>query len=199
MRSSKHGLPHERVLRALDAGAACFGQKGFHEASFEDVARESGLSRGSLYWYFDSKEQLYDAVLDHCAARLDASLGADLDVGGEGPLVARFLERVAADVESQENVYRLIYWGSRPSSAGERLGALTMRLLSAVRRIVEEARRRGEVDAALGEATVDMVHALAEGLVIRRLLDRDFDVARYIAAVAEVLAPKTEREPVDER
>jgi AcrR family transcriptional regulator len=41
-----------------------FGERGYEGASIEAVLRESGVSRGALYHHFDSKEALFEAVLD---------------------------------------------------------------------------------------------------------------------------------------
>lgn len=202
MRSSKHGTPQERVSRALSAGAVCFGRKGFFEATLEDVVDESGLSRGSLYWYFDSKESLYDAVLEFCATRLEAAFAADADdLAGDGPVIARFLRAIARDVEAEEEVYRVMYLAPRPTSADEQLARLTRLFVSYVELVVAAASRRGELDLAGRSqgALVDIVHALAEGLIIRQLCDASFDVGRYVTTAADLLAPGNQRRPARAR
>lgn len=194
MRSSKYGTPQQRIRRALDAGASCFGQKGYFEATFDDVVRASGLSRGSLYWYFDSKDALYDAVLEHCATRLEAAfeLGAE-DLAGEGPVVARFLAGIAADVHMHEDAYRVLYLAPRPEAAADRLAQVTMVFVAHVRDVIAAARRRGEIASRPDDALADILHALAEGLVIRRLCDPTFDVARYVDTAAILMGASDER------
>lgn len=49
---------------ALDAAAAVFARKGFHGASTKDIADEMGIKQGSLYYYFDSKEQALKQVCE---------------------------------------------------------------------------------------------------------------------------------------
>ena len=41
-----------------------FAEKGFHKTRMSDIAETSGLSKGSLYWYFDSKESIILNLLD---------------------------------------------------------------------------------------------------------------------------------------
>ena len=41
-----------------------FTRLGFHDARMDDIVKESGLSKGALYWYFKSKEDLIIAILD---------------------------------------------------------------------------------------------------------------------------------------
>lgn len=53
-----------RTLRKLlDAAAVEFGEKGFHEASISSITRRAGVALGSFYTYFDSKDELFRALV----------------------------------------------------------------------------------------------------------------------------------------
>jgi len=53
-----------RTLRAiLDAAAAEFGEKGFHEGSISGITRRAGVALGSFYTYFDSKDDVFRALV----------------------------------------------------------------------------------------------------------------------------------------
>lgn len=52
-----------RPAEILDAALAVFAEKGFAAARLEQVARRAGVSKGTLYLYFDSKETLFEAVV----------------------------------------------------------------------------------------------------------------------------------------
>ena len=47
----------------LDAALDEFSTKGFDAARLDDVARKAGISKGTIYLYFDSKEQLFEGVV----------------------------------------------------------------------------------------------------------------------------------------
>ncbi len=56
----------------LDAALDEFAERGFAAARMEDIARRADLSKGTLYLYFESKEDLFKALVDTKAApRLD--------------------------------------------------------------------------------------------------------------------------------
>jgi len=55
--------------RMLDAAQMCFSSYGFQKTSMEDIAREAGVSRGSIYRHFPDKESLYGAVAADQARR----------------------------------------------------------------------------------------------------------------------------------
>ena len=53
----------ERRQQILEAALKVFSQKGFHAANVSDVAAQAGVSQGTIYWYFDSKDDLFMAAL----------------------------------------------------------------------------------------------------------------------------------------
>jgi AcrR family transcriptional regulator len=48
----------------LRAAAEVFAERGFREASVEEIAERAGYSKGALYWHFDSKDDLFFALMD---------------------------------------------------------------------------------------------------------------------------------------
>jgi AcrR family transcriptional regulator len=63
-----------QILRAAEK---IFARKGYYAASVDDIVKESGLSKGALYGYFDSKEELFlalQALQD--IARIDQAIAA---------------------------------------------------------------------------------------------------------------------------
>ena len=57
-------------LRIVATATALFSTLGYEATSIEAVLRDSGVSRGALYHHFDSKESLFEAVLEAIEAEL---------------------------------------------------------------------------------------------------------------------------------
>jgi AcrR family transcriptional regulator len=57
--SPKPDVSAERKQQIFEAAVACFSRKGYHLTTMDDIAAECGLSKGSLYWYFSSKKELF--------------------------------------------------------------------------------------------------------------------------------------------
>lgn len=65
--------PDDRPDEILAAALRVFGEQGFSRARLEDVAHEAGVSKGTLYRYFDSKETLFRAMVrKYIVSRLTA-------------------------------------------------------------------------------------------------------------------------------
>jgi AcrR family transcriptional regulator len=61
---SRHPNTSEiRKNQILDAATKVFVRQGFQHARMDDIVEESGLSKGTLYWYFKSKEDIINAIL----------------------------------------------------------------------------------------------------------------------------------------
>src|SRR5215470_14469519 len=53
-----------RQQQILNAALACFSEDGFHQTGMADIVKRSGLSHGAVYLYFQSKDDLIEALAD---------------------------------------------------------------------------------------------------------------------------------------
>lgn len=137
--------PEARPDEIIDAALAVFGESGFARAKLDDVARLAGVSKGTLYLYFDSKEALFREMV---RARVVASLAeAEQFVRGyEGSardllieLVRRMYTRIRC--EQMTRIARLVQGelGHFPELARFYFDEVILR----ARRLVEEVLARG--------------------------------------------------------
>ena len=61
----------ERRAQLLSVARHVFGRSGFHSVSMDEVAKEAGVTKPILYDHFNSKEELYIALLDADASSLE--------------------------------------------------------------------------------------------------------------------------------
>ena len=78
MRARSDTAKDKRRQALLDAALTEFAAKGFVAARMEDIARHAGLSKGALYLYFSSKEDLFKALLESKATPILEQLEAKL-------------------------------------------------------------------------------------------------------------------------
>lgn len=72
----------ETIRKLLDAGMAEFKQRGFHSARVDDMVRRAGISHGTFYLYFASKDDLFKALFRDALHDLET-------VTGDFPVVTR--------------------------------------------------------------------------------------------------------------
>ncbi|MDO9415281.1 TetR/AcrR family transcriptional regulator [Pararhizobium sp.] len=73
------GADPQKRDQILDGAKKVFMQKGFDAASMNDITREAGVSKGTIYVYFQNKEELFAALIETERARIVASARHALD------------------------------------------------------------------------------------------------------------------------
>jgi AcrR family transcriptional regulator len=71
-----------RVNEILKVAADVVAERGYQNASLDEVAERLDLAKASLYYYFDSKQALVAACLDTAAAEVERRLQVIVDEGG---------------------------------------------------------------------------------------------------------------------
>ena len=99
----------QTMRKLLDAAEAEFGERGFHEASVSGITRRAGTALGSFYTYFDTKDDVFRALVKDMSERVKTEVGSaigpdlsSLDV--ESTALSAFLEFV----RTHKEIYRII-------------------------------------------------------------------------------------------
>jgi len=95
--------------RLVDAAKEIFEEDGFLEARISDIAQHAGLSHGSFYHYFESKEEIFREVAAEVDERLSAPLNSViLDPSSTAPPHERIHEALRRHLESYREEARII-------------------------------------------------------------------------------------------
>ncbi len=145
-----------RTLRAiLDAAAAEFGEKGFHEGSISGITRRAGVALGSFYTYFDSKDAVFRALVRDMSDQVREHVGPALrgardQIDAERAALLAFI-RFA---RTHKEIYRIVDEAEfvDPASFRHHYASTADRIAARLRAAAE----RGEVREEVGE-----IHAWA--------------------------------------
>jgi AcrR family transcriptional regulator len=176
-----------RREQLLDVALAVFARHGYHDTSMNDIADAAGVTKPVLYQHFDSKRELYQALLDQVGTRLLSGIvAAAADAKGGREQTERGFQAYFRWVAEDHDAFMLLYGGGGGRRDDE--------FAQAVRRVTAGA---AEAIAPLIAVDVDAEHrmtlahalvGLAEG-ASRRLVARgdDFDpdlIARQVSDLA---------------
>lgn len=67
---AKHAPPETRRAQILGAAMTCFGERGYHETSIDDIAARSGLSKGAVYHHFAGKRDILLGLFEFWSDRM---------------------------------------------------------------------------------------------------------------------------------
>jgi AcrR family transcriptional regulator len=175
-------LSGEKAQRIVDAMRTCVGTRGATGATFDHVAREAGVSRGLLHYYFGTKERLLvEVVRRDCDLRMErlsdtvAGLGsADALLGALGQSL---LELVDENPEFFVILLELHTLGQHNAEIAAELAELHRRVRVHLAALLEAAREQGAIRLdGEPEVIAEVLFSIADGLAMRMLAEptRDF-------------------------
>jgi AcrR family transcriptional regulator len=178
-----------RTLRAiLDAAAAEFGEKGFHEGSISGITRRAGVALGSFYTYFDSKDAVFralvrdmsDQVREHVAPAMKGATG---QIAAEQAALRAFI----TFAREHKEIYRIIDEAEfvDPESFRRHYATTADRIA----RRLKAAAERGEVREDVSEIHAWAIMGMNVFLGLRySVWDADVPAEEIAKTVAELLA-----------
>jgi len=192
---SRRSLTGDKAQRIVDAMRRSVARRGSAGSTFDHVAREAGVSRGLLHYYFGSKEQLLVEVVRRDAElrmgvlddRLAEARTADdfIDL-----LVFSLEELVREDPDFITVVFEMFSLSQRNDEIAAELAELLRRTREHVAALLAAKHAEGVLHLhAEPEAIAEVLFALGDGIALRMLADRERDFTETIAAgVAAVRA-----------
>lgn len=189
--TTKEQLSGEKASRIVEAMRSSVARRGIAGSTFEHVAREAGVSRGLLHYYFGTKERLLVEVVrrdaEHRIARLDAPLGAAQSADEIlQALVANLEDSIQNDPGFWVLLFDLFTAGRRNPEIQREIAELFNRTRDHVVEIFEAKAREGVLDLRYdANSVVGFLFALADGVALQMLSDPERDHGEVIAAGTE--------------
>ncbi|MBS1678371.1 MAG: TetR family transcriptional regulator [Actinobacteria bacterium] len=183
-------LSGEKAQRIVDAMRDSVARRGAAGSTFEHVAREAGVSRGLLHYYFGTKERLLVEVVRRDTelriARLDETLAeaktadAVLDV-----LVSSLTDMIDNDPGYFLLLYELFSAGRRNPDIQHEVGQLFEATRSHVAKVFRAKEDEGILSLRFdAEAVVAYLLAVADGFALQSLSDPSRDITPALNAGA---------------
>jgi AcrR family transcriptional regulator len=165
----------ERRRNLIQAAWRCVRRKRFTDLTVDDVCEEAGVSKGSFYSYFDSKQDLLIGLLEDDAASMEESIERLSKPGRSG------LERLEAFARAMlkrgEDASRVQVLGdlwaavSSDDMIRQRFSETIRRRRVLLRSWIEEAVAAGEIRELPPNALAAIVLALGDALMLHASLD----------------------------
>jgi AcrR family transcriptional regulator len=190
--SKREQLREERRQQILEAAFKVFSQKGFGAATVSDVAARAGVSQGTVYWYFDSKEELlsqsvlsyFDDLGQGAMQALEQCATASAKLRALGEALVGF----AASVRGLLTLF-LEFWAS--SARRQEVAPIWIDLLvqykDLVVGIIDEGVQNGEFRPVEAEPLVWALMAAYDGLGAYDIFVSDLDLAQISHTFMETL------------
>jgi TetR/AcrR family transcriptional regulator len=179
--------------RILDVAIVAFGTRGYGATSLDDLAREIGLRKQTILYWFPSKEALLDASIDRTASEVTLRLERALAQGGEGfgrvDAIVRAMFRLAARHPTMLGFVREVGRLGPPASARllEALSPLVDRAAGFLADEMDAGRMRRHDPRLLLLAAYSMVTGLAGEVEVLRAFGEEPTLASLVRRRNELL------------
>jgi AcrR family transcriptional regulator len=170
-------LSGDKAQRIVDAMRDSVAQRGAAGSTFEHVAREAGVSRGLLHYYFGTKERLLVEVVRRDAELRIAWLDRQLDQAKTVDDVLEVLVSSLTDtIENDPGFFLLLYElfsaGRRNPDIQREVGQLFERTRSHVGDVLRAKENEGVLSLRFdAEAVVSYLFAVGDGFALQTLSD----------------------------
>jgi AcrR family transcriptional regulator len=191
--------------KLLEAAARVFAERGYERASVDEIAAEAGLSKGSLYWNFKSKDELFFALMDeHLVRRMQEIFGVAESLPGDQDMAPRASDWLSTLLDDERRLVLLAYeyWAraARDPELGEAYAQRHTAHRDALARALD-ARAEELGSPPLGMPTEEVATAyiaLGQGLALLRLIDAELVpehlYGEILALVYQGLVARAERD-----
>jgi AcrR family transcriptional regulator len=197
------------IERILDAALNRFLSRGYHATTVDDIAKDAGVTKGAVYFYFESKSAVLLALLDEIEGLVVDGLLARLE--GAGPTAQ---DQLVAAIHSQGAIaadrsrYLILFTIALVEFAGtddpieRRLLSIYTRLHKAIEKIIVRGQRTGEFSANVrAREFAAIVLALEHGTLLEWYFrSAELDGVELVRAARSVLLggvlPPKQKKPV---
>ena len=175
--SPRPNVTDERKSQIINAAEDVFTKKGFDEARMDDIAEETGLSKGTLYLYFKSKDDLIIAILDRIFQReFKAFEGMDFSVRSAVETINTFVDTVARDIKLMLRLmpvaYEFLALAFRNKTVQKALKVYVNRYMNILVPIIENGIASGEFKEVDSTEVAIAMGAVLEGTILIWVYDK---------------------------
>ena len=163
----------ESRRRILDAAREIFFRDGFMAANLDEVAEKAGVAKGTLYRYFESKADLYVAVLAENGRVFTEKMAQAVEAPGATLDRLRAISRFYFEHWTRNSEYFQIFWaidnqaviGDLPGSVVEEVTRLWGESLRMLHAVLERGVESGELRPCDTWAMANVLWTLANGMI----------------------------------
>ncbi|MGH2517689.1 MAG: TetR/AcrR family transcriptional regulator [Ktedonobacterales bacterium] len=167
----REDLSEERQQQILEAAIRVFAEHGFSDARMEDIAKESGMSKGAVYLYYKSKDAIISALLRAMftwmmrgfRTTLEGSGTATERLQGMVGMFADEIDRMAVAMPIMLEFYAI---AARQSRVRDFFGQVYVEFRDDLSRLIRQGIEDGEFRAVDPDEVALTFLALAEGLTL---------------------------------
>jgi len=191
--SPRADVSEERKTQILEAAKETFTKQGFHNTRMSDIAQKSGLSKGALYWYFDSKDAIILSLLEKVfepELRDLKTLLEDERTAEERLLI--YAERGAEDIQNMLKwmplVYEFLVLAFRRDTIKKSISYFYKNNMALLENLIQQGMDAGEFQASSARNAAIAMGSIIEGTIMLWMYDpAEINITEHIMSNTRIL------------
>ena len=169
--SPRPDVSEDRKNQILDAATTVIARLGFNQARMDDIVEESGLSKGTIYWYFNSKDKIISAILEKMMTReiaqMDEALMSNLSAKEN---LQTFTKYIVKDILDLKPLMPILFefWAlqTRNKSVQQTINKFYMTYIAVITPIIQQGIDRHEFRPVNAESVAIAIGSIFEGTIL---------------------------------
>jgi AcrR family transcriptional regulator len=190
----------ENRRKILQAAFEAFAESGYEKTSMDDIVRLSGLSKGSLYWHFKNKQELFNSTLQLVFQEFGQQLAAlvELDAPASDRIRA-FFEQASELMSTGKNTIGLLtdafFQAHQNDEAQQIMLDMYKDYIASVGQVIQQGIDRGEFREVDPHMTAIILMAGGDGVAFYTLLDSEWDLKVALNMIVDLILTGLRKEP----
>lgn len=171
----------------LDAAELCFAEKGFHQATMQDICKKAKVSAGTLYIYFPSKESIIEGLCERDRAELAEKLSALMASDDLTHSLTRMIYYCAAERPQHKRRFfvEMTSETMRNPVVHDIFFSMDTFVMESLERLLKQAIKCKRIKPSISpQKAVSMLMLIAEGVMIRAAIDPTFKLASLLPTIS---------------
>src|SRR5438132_5395519 len=177
IKTKKDVVAEFRTTGILEAARKVFAERGFHEATVDDIAEAAGVAKGTVYLYYQSKRDVYFAALKFGISQMYASLLQETKkVSTPEEKLKALIATKLAYFDEYRDFFKIYYSelgnipSTHPSGIDNEFKSLYQEQARLVEAILKEGARKKVIRYLRMEQTAFSISDIIRGVVTHRVL-----------------------------
>ena len=189
---TKHKSSDERRDQILTAARQCFIERGYESTRMQDISKQSGLSKGGIYFHFDSKMQVFMSLVDdeyEASMSLMQEMTARPGSGAEKmlALAQAYLREFSAQTDRPNFFVVAGEVALREPLVKQKLVDLQEAYIEVLSAFIDQGVTSGEFRRINARAAAIFLKSLMDGIEANIALGLEIDIEALISAGMDVI------------
>jgi AcrR family transcriptional regulator len=189
---TRHLPEQARRDQILQAARSCFVDRGYHPTRMEDIASAAGLSKGGVYFHFQSKQEVFDALVqeefDSSMQMLKSVTDSTAPVAEKMQILGKFfLESFSSNADAPRFFIVMGEMGLRDEKLAAKLLEMQSAFIDQVARLIDQGVAEGMLKPVDSKAIAALLKALLDGVEGLQAIRYPFDKTQLLGAGMELV------------